>query len=60
VEIDSGHEDLAWWIAYALTAQEGDGRLVVRNLTTNAEIRVPRARDPLITFDNKFVVWDWC
>jgi len=27
------------WIAYALTPQEGDGELVVRNLKTNAEIR---------------------
>ena len=37
------------WIAYALTPQEGDGELVVRNLKTNAEIRAPRGRDPLIT-----------
>jgi hypothetical protein len=45
------------WIAYALTPQEGDGELVVRNLKTNAEIRAPRGRDPLITSDNKFVVF---
>jgi hypothetical protein len=45
------------WIAYALTPQEGDGELVVRNLKTNAEIRAPRGRDPLITSDNKFVVY---
>ena len=45
------------WIAYALTPQEGDGELVVRNLKTNAEIRAPRGRDPLITSDGKFVVF---
>ena len=27
------------WLAYALTPQDGDGELVVRNLKTNAEIR---------------------
>src|SRR5436190_5382393 len=45
------------WIAYALTPQEGDGELVVRNLKTNAEIRAPRGRDPLMTPDNTFVVY---
>jgi hypothetical protein len=45
------------WIAYALTPQEGDGELVLRNLKTNAEIRAPRGRDPLITSDNTFVVY---
>src|SRR5476649_2975488 len=45
------------WIAYALTPQDGDGELVVRNLKTNAEIRAPRGRDPLITQDNRFVVF---
>src|SRR6266536_4823799 len=45
------------WIAYALMPQEGDGELVVRNLKTNAEIRAPRGRDPLITTDNHFVVY---
>ena len=45
------------WLAYALTPQEGDGELVVRNLKTNAEIRAPRGRDPLITSDNHFVVY---
>src|SRR6266545_1112404 len=45
------------WLAYALTPQEGDGELVVRNLKTNAEIRAPRGRDPQITTDNHFVVY---
>ena len=30
------------WLAYALTPQDGDGELVVRNLKTNAEIRAAR------------------
>src|SRR5258708_32195448 len=45
------------WLAYALTPQDGDGELVVRNLKTNAEIRAPPGRDPLITPDNRFVVF---
>ena len=45
------------WLAYALTPQDGDGELVVRNLKTNTEIRAPRGRDPLITLDNRFVVF---
>jgi dipeptidyl aminopeptidase/acylaminoacyl peptidase len=45
------------WLTYALTPQDGDGELVVRNLKTNAEIRVPRGRDPQITTDTHFVVF---
>jgi dipeptidyl aminopeptidase/acylaminoacyl peptidase len=45
------------WLAYALVPQEGDGELVVRNLRTNAEIRAPRGRDPIITADNRLVVF---
>src|SRR5881394_3924976 len=45
------------WLAYALTPQDGDGELVVRNLKTNAEIRAPRGRDPQITLDNRFVAY---
>jgi len=45
------------WLAYALTPQDGDGELVVRNLKTNAEIRAARGRDPLITQDGRFVVF---
>jgi hypothetical protein len=45
------------WLAYALTPQEGDGELVVRNLKTNAEIRAARGREPLITQDSRFVVF---
>jgi hypothetical protein len=45
------------WLAYALTPQDGDGELVVRNLHTNAEIRAARARDPIITSDGRFVAF---
>jgi len=45
------------WLAYTLVPQEGDGELVVRNLKTNAEIRVPRGRDPQITTDTHFVIF---
>src|ERR1041384_3665744 len=45
------------WLAYALVPQDGDGELVVRNLKTNAEIRAPRGRDPIITSDNRLVVF---
>jgi dipeptidyl aminopeptidase/acylaminoacyl peptidase len=45
------------WLAYALTPQDGDGELVVRNLKTNAEIHAARGRDPNITSDGRFVVF---
>ena len=45
------------WLAYALTPQDGDGELVVRNLKTNKEIRAARGREPLITQDGRFVVF---
>src|SRR5258705_10580142 len=45
------------WLAYALTPQDGDGEMVIRNLKTNAEIRAARGRDPLVTQDNRFVVF---
>src|SRR5882672_748374 len=45
------------WLAYALTPQDGDGELVVRNLKTNAEIHAARGRDPNITSDSRFVVF---
>jgi len=46
------------WLAYSLTPQDGDGELVVRNLKTNAERRVPRGRDAVITSDEKFIVFN--
>jgi dienelactone hydrolase len=45
------------WLVYALTPQDGDGELVVRNLKTGAERRQPRGRDAVITSDDRFVVF---
>src|SRR5262245_45820404 len=45
------------WLAYAVTPQDGDGELVVRNLKTNQELRAPRGREPVITSDGHFVVF---
>jgi hypothetical protein len=39
------------WLAYALTPQDGDGELVVRNLKTNDEIHAARGRAPNLTSD---------
>ncbi|NTU51840.1 MAG: hypothetical protein HGA94_05315, partial [Candidatus Aminicenantes bacterium] len=45
------------WLVYALTPQDGDGELVVRNLKSGAETRQARGREPVITADDKFVVF---
>ncbi|HEY3382796.1 MAG TPA: prolyl oligopeptidase family serine peptidase [Vicinamibacterales bacterium] len=45
------------WLVYALAAQEGDGELVARNLKTDAEIRQPRGKDPVITANGKYVLY---
>jgi dienelactone hydrolase len=45
------------WLVYALTPQDGDGELIVRNLKTGTESRQARGRDAVITADDKFVVF---
>jgi dipeptidyl aminopeptidase/acylaminoacyl peptidase len=45
------------WVAYVLAPQDGDGKLVVRNLKTDTEFRAARGRGPVITVDGKFVVF---
>jgi dienelactone hydrolase len=45
------------WLVYALSPQDGDGELVVRNLKSGAETRQPRGRDAVITSDDRFVVF---
>ena len=40
------------WLVYAITAQEGDGELVIRNLKTGAEKRYARGTAPVITSAN--------
>ncbi|HEU4935885.1 MAG TPA: hypothetical protein VFT39_05485 [Vicinamibacterales bacterium] len=46
------------WVAYALMPQDGDGEVVVRNLQTNVEHRAPRGRNPVITPDSRFVIFE--
>src|SRR5512136_1926602 len=45
------------WLVYVLSPQDGDSQLVVRNLKTGAESRQPRGREPVITADDKFLVF---
>ena len=45
------------WLVYALSPQDGDGELVIRNLKTGAETRQARGRDAVITPDDRFVVF---
>src|ERR1700693_5254530 len=45
------------WIAYALTPEDGDPILIVRNLNSGAEIKEERGTSPAFTPDSKFVVY---
>jgi dienelactone hydrolase len=45
------------WLVYALVPQDGDGEVVARNLRTGEERRHPRGKDPVVTADNRFVVF---
>ena len=45
------------WLAFALTPQDGDGELVVRDLKTDKEYRAGRGSAPAITADGKFVAF---
>jgi len=45
------------WLAYALVPEDGDGELVVRNLSTGVEHRAPRGEKPAITADGRYVVY---
>ena len=45
------------WLVYVLSPQDGDSELVVRNLKTGAESRQARGREPVITADDRFVVF---
>ncbi len=46
------------WVAYALVPQDGDGELVVRSLKTSVEYRAARGRNPVMTPDSRFVVFE--
>ena len=45
------------WLVYALSPQDGDGELVVRNLKTGKEFRAARGQAPVLTVDARFVVF---
>lgn len=45
------------WLVYSLVPQEGDAELVILNLKTKEEKRLPRGLNPQITVDNNFVVF---
>jgi acetyl esterase/lipase len=45
------------WLVYALVPQDGDGELVALDLQTNKEYRAARGKQPVITVDDKFVVF---
>jgi len=45
------------WLAYALTPQDGDGELVVRDLKMDKENKAGRGSAPVITVDGKFVIF---
>jgi dienelactone hydrolase len=46
------------WLVYALVAEDGDGELVALNLKTNREYRSPRGKQPVVTVDGKYVVFN--
>jgi dipeptidyl aminopeptidase/acylaminoacyl peptidase len=45
------------WLAYVLVPQEGDGELVVLNLKTDNDYRLPGGVRPVLTVDGKFVLF---
>ncbi|WP_343671868.1 prolyl oligopeptidase family serine peptidase [Chitinophaga sp.] len=44
-------------VAYTITPQEGDASLVIYNTKSKQQISVPRGSTPVITEDNRFVVF---
>jgi dipeptidyl aminopeptidase/acylaminoacyl peptidase len=44
-------------LAYTITPQEGDPSLVIYNTKSNRQITVPRGSTPVITEDNRYVVF---
>ncbi len=45
------------WVVYALIPQDGDGELVARNLQSGVERRHPRGKDPVISADDRYVIF---
>lgn len=48
--------DAGQWVAFTVNPQEGDGRLVLRNVKTGQEIVVNRGANPAFTADGKWAV----
>ena len=44
------------WLAYRLVPGEGDGTLVVRSLTGERELEIPRGGAPTFTADSRYVI----
>jgi dipeptidyl aminopeptidase/acylaminoacyl peptidase len=45
------------WVAYTVTPQEGDANLVIYNTATRQQLSVPRGANPVITNDNRYLVF---
>lgn len=45
------------WVAYTITPQEGDAILMVYNSKTQQQLAIPRGNNPVITEDNRYLVF---
>jgi dipeptidyl aminopeptidase/acylaminoacyl peptidase len=45
------------WLAYGVTPEDGDGTLVVRNLSNGTQLQTARGKDPRFTEDGRFVLY---
>jgi dipeptidyl aminopeptidase/acylaminoacyl peptidase len=45
------------YVLYTINAQEGDGELVIKNLTSNYKLTVPRGYNAVITEDSRYAVF---
>ncbi|KAA2243694.1 S9 family peptidase [Chitinophaga agrisoli] len=45
------------WVAYTITPQEGDSRLVIYDNKKHRSLEIPRGNRPVITEDSRFVVF---
>ncbi len=44
------------FIVYAITPQEGDAQLIIKNLTANSEISINRGAQPVFSEDGQFLI----
>jgi dipeptidyl aminopeptidase/acylaminoacyl peptidase len=45
------------WVAYTITPQEGDAMLMLFNSKTKQQLAIPRGNNPVITEDNRYLVF---